>query len=126
MFAPPHPAAPVNRSGGWNCDLALVPPERLLAASLPVTTAGALRFCALMEFKIHDDYWGVGGRGRPPSKYLAHLEMDCDKLVRLLRAEVAPIAWACAFAYGDPLFLAGFVEAQEARHPGLRVRLVRA
>lgn len=127
MFRPPHPAAPVDRKGGWNCDLAIVPPERLLTATLPAASAHEFHFCALMEFKLQDDYWRAGGGNRPPTaSFQRAIQRDCDKLVRLLKAGVAPTAWACAFAYADPLLPPEYIVQQQQRHEGLRVRLLRA
>ncbi len=78
-------------------------------------------------FKLQDDYWRAGGGKGPPAALLQRgIQRDCDKLVRLLNAGMAPAAWACAFAYADPLFPPEYIAQQQRRHKGLRVCLLRA
>lgn len=122
LYAPPHPFT--EGLLRWTVDLAVISPEALLARPLP-DRGGNLRFPALIELSYLDDGWRLRGAA-PPANALHGLEFDCEKLLSALRAGVCDLGYAVAVMAADHELEDGLRERWEARHPGLRLRILEA
>jgi hypothetical protein len=123
IWAPPHPGG--SLPARWRIDLAIVAPDRLAAANLP-DTDGSFRFDAFFEFKYASDYWLHGTPFGNPEKTRAAVAADADKLVSCLDANICDRGYVVCFEQCDYGFPSAFSDDAEARHPGLRVRVLRA
>lgn len=122
LYAPPHPFT--EGLLRWTVDLALMAPEELLAQELP-DRSGGMSFGAFMELTYLDDGWKLRGASPPPNA-LHGLEFDCEKLLSALRTGVCRLGYAVALMACDYDIDPSLKDRWEARHPGLRLRVLKA
>lgn len=128
IFDAPHPAATTMTPGQRRrkIDLALLPREELLAATLPAKKPG-FQFDAFLEFKYLSDYWTlpkVRVFGGDPLRGRESVEADVEKIGHHLATTACRFGYVIVFEECDWGFPATFASDVEA-NTGCRVRFVR-
>lgn len=100
-------------------DLAVVAPERLAGAGLPVP-AGSLPLDAVFEFALASNHWKFGGGS--PRAMRAKVDQDVDKVAEYLRAGLAARGYVVVVEECDHSFPAAY--AADAGVSGVDVLLL--